>query len=173
MKVRRFDVLSTMFVLVGLLVVPEAFAQRAPVAHPATVPSCPSVSIAANPLSLVDGQTWVFHWEGIADLVAAVGNLTFEMVPSPNSQSGFTGFMNVNEARNVAGAIFRFLIYNGRYEIFPNCTGGTLMFNSGAPESLEFDFFFEGIAGVDFQELVMVSIDPGTLRVLHGSAKKQ
>jgi len=159
MKFNRFSILATMLVLVGVLVAPSAFAQRAPVAHPATYPSCPS-SVAANPLALVDGQTWVFHWEGFEFAAGAVGNFTFEMVASPNSQSGFTGFLNVIETRNLEGTIFRFLNYNGRYQIYPDCTGGVLMFNSGAPASVEFDFYFREREGNAFGSLVMASIDP-------------
>jgi len=186
MKLKRFSILATMLILVGALVVPSAFAQRAPVAHPATVPSCPAANVT-NPLSLVDGQTWVFHWEGLADAAAAVGNLTFETVASPNSQSGVTGFLNVIESRNVAGTIFRFLNYNGRYQIYPDCTGGVLMFNSGAPASKEFDFYFRKKDGDPFGSLVMVSIDPLSFTghsfgdiiagivggVEHGEAEKQ
>jgi len=159
MKFNRFSILATMLVLIGVLEVPSAFAQRAPVAHPATFPSCPS-SVAANPLALVDGQTWVFHWEGVEYLGGAVGNFTFEMVASPNSQSGFTGFLNVIESRNLYGTIFRFLNYNGRYQIYPDCSGGVLMFNSGVPSSVEFDFYFREREGNAFGSLVMVSNDP-------------
>jgi len=159
MKFNRFSIFATMLILVGVLLVPSAFAQRAPVAHPATFPSCPA-SVAANPLALVDGQTWVFHWEGVEHIGGAAGNFTFEMVASPNSQAGFTGFLNVIESRNLEGTIFRFLNYNGRYQIYPNCSGGVLMFNSGTPASVEFDFYFREREGNAFGALDMVSIDP-------------
>jgi len=168
MKLNRFSILATMLILVGVLLVPSAFAQRAPVAHPATYPSCPA-SVAANPLALVDGQTWEFHWVGGVYLGGAVGNFTFEMVPSPNSQSGFTGFLNVIESRNLGGTIFRFLNYNGRYQIYPDCTGGVLMFNSGVPASYEFDFYFREREGNAFGALVMVSIDPVNVNQLSNS----
>jgi len=160
MKLKRFSILATMLVLVGVLVVPSAFAQRFPQAGAAVYPHCPA-AVAATPVNLLVGQTWVFHWEGIADAAAAVGNMYFGTVPSPNSQAGVTGFMNVIETRNVLGTIYRFINYNGRYEIYPDCTGGVLMFNSGVPASKEFDFYFEKAADPNvFGKMVMVSIDP-------------
>jgi hypothetical protein len=159
MKLKRFSISATMLILAGALLVPTAFGQRFPTAGPAIFPRCPA-TVASNPLSLLQGQTWVFHWEGIADAASASGNIYFGTVPSPNSQAGVTGFINVIETRNVLGSIFRFLNYNGRYQIYPDCTGGVLMFNSGAPASKEFDFYFRERAGNAFGSLVMTSIDP-------------
>lgn len=169
MTLKRFSILATMLLLVGALLVPSASAQRFPQAGPVVFPHCPAAVLADSrgTLSLLAGQTWVFHWEGIADTVAAAGNMYFGTVPAPNAQSGVVGFMNVVETRNVLGNVFRFLNYNGRFIINSDCSGGTLMFNSGAPASKEFDFFFraspEPVTGIPtnfFGSMVMVSIDP-------------
>jgi len=174
MTVRRFSILATMSVLAGALVVPSAFGQKFPQAGPAVWPNssgvagCPA-SVIADPrgaLSLLAGQTWVYHWEGVEGYLAAAGNMYFGTVPNANSQTGATGFMNVIETRDIAGIIYRFLNYNGRYLIFPDCSGGTLMFNSGALASQEFDFYFAKTndasvtGGVnEFGKMFLVDID--------------
>jgi len=181
MKLKRYTFLAAICILAGILAVPMAFAQggnapRAPVAHPATNPSCALAPTPGVPFSTVVGTSWVFHWEALIEEIASVGNMSFIAVADPNSQSGQAGFLNVIETRNVAGQIFRFLNYNGRFLIFPDCTGGTLMFNSGAGSieiihtSLEFDFYFRKLNGDPFGSLVMESID---LLPAQGEAEKQ
>jgi len=185
MKLKRFSILAAICMIAGILAVPMAFAQggnapRAPVAHPATNPNCSLAPTPGVPFSTVVGTTWVFHWVGIELVEGAVGNMSFISVADPNSQSGQAGFLNVIETRNVLGiggiftnasGVFRFLNYNGRFLIFPDCTGGTLMFNSGAPASQEFDFYFRRVGTDPFGGLRMVSIDPNNVEF--GEAEKQ
>jgi len=176
MTLKRFSTLAVVCIFAGILTVPMAFAQggnapRAPVAHPATNPSCALAPTPGVAFSTVVGTSWVFHWEGIDDDVAAVGNMSFIQVADPNSQSGEAGFLNVIETRNIFEAIFRFLNYNGRFEIYPDCTGGVLFYNTGYGP-IEFDFYFRKLNGDPFGSLRMVSIDSNA-PVVAGEAEKQ
>jgi len=203
-----------------------AFAQggnapRAPVAHPATNPSCTLAPTPGVAFSTVVGTSWVFHWEtpsgsgsdgaAVKPLIplesdatgAAVGNMSFIQVADPNSQTGEAGFINVIETRNVfaeefsppgtapggtdsastgktrpqiasggpVGGIFRFLNYIGRFQIYADCTGGTLTFSTGVGP-VDFDFYFRKLNGDPFGSLVMVSTDSNSF-VAKGEAEKQ
>ena len=199
MKTRRLIAVAAGCIFGGLAAMPVAFAQggnapRAPVAHPATDPSCALAPTPGVAFSTVVGTSWVFHWEStggelVKEIVrqagvyhpasalqdplsgAAVGNMSFLQVADPNSQSGEAGFLNVIETRNLEGEIFRFLNYNGRFEVYADCTGGTLMFNTG-DGPIEFDFYFRKFNGDPFGSLRMVGID-GNEPVAAGEAEKQ
>jgi len=175
MTLVRFSI-STILILLCVLLAPTVFAQvQPPPAHPATIPNCSLAPIPTDPFSTVNGTSWVFHWEGAEGLYAAVGNMTFFTVTDPKAQLGKDGFINVIETRNLNSSIYRFLNYNGRFEIYSDCTGGVLMFNSGAAGSQEFDFYFREsmLNGEPFGSLVMVDIDSKGGYVLHGEAEKQ
>jgi len=175
MKLQRFSIVAAVCILAGILAAPMAFAQggnapRAPVAHPATNPSCALAPTPGVAFSTVVGTSWVFHWEGVDYSDAAVGNMSFIQVADPNSQSGEAGFLNVIETRNIDGLISRFLNYNGRFEIYPDCTGGVLFFNTGTGP-VEFDFYFRKLGTDPFGSLRMVEIDQ--FIVAAGEAEKQ
>jgi len=97
--------------------------------------------------------------------------MSFVQVADPNSQSGETGFLNVIANANFDGIIQRFLNYNGRFEIYPDCTGGVLMFNVGQ-FAAEWDFYFEKKTETLFGALRMVRID-SKVPVGYGQAEKQ
>lgn len=113
----------------------------------------------AQPLSLLAG-TWVFETEGVSFYGAAsVGKFTATVGTDASGQP--QGQLKVIETSNLAGPngnglINRFLAYQGLFTIFPDCSGGTLMFNSNFNLHLQYDFYFRTSAtGL---EIVMVSI---------------
>ena len=180
MKTNHFTSRAVLCLFAGILAVPMAFAQggnapRAPVAHPATNPSCALAPTPGNAFSTVVGTSWVFQWKGVDEADVAIGNMSFISVPDPNSQSGQAGFLNVIETVNDEGSILRFLNFNGRFLIFSDCTGGTLMFNTGGTIGpIEFDFYFEKLNGDPFGAMRMVSIDSHSdPTVAAGEAQKQ
>ena len=164
MKSTHVRTMRAISLLLGLLAIPGAFAQQPPPAHPPTFPSCSLAPSPGNPLSTVLGTTWVFQWESVYNPgfygAAATGNMSFFEVASPNSQAGEVGFINVMESRNISSNVSRFLNYTGRFLIFPDCTGGTLIFNTGT-SAIEFDFYFDlrTLDGDPFGAMSMVSID--------------
>ena len=177
MKLHHLRIPAAMFLFTGSLAIPGAFAQQPPPAHPATFPNCSLAPNPSNPLSTVLGTSWVFQWESVAPFqglagAAAVGNMSFFEVPSPNSQAGEVGFINVVESRNISFNISRFLNYNGRFLIYPDCTGGTLIFNTN-PNPIEFDFYFQPrlLDGDPFGSIAMVSIDSNNF-IARGTAQK-
>ena len=72
---------------------------------------------------------------------------------------------------NTNAGIFRFLNYVGRFQIFPDCTGGTLTFNTGVGP-VNFDFYFRKLNGDPFGALHMVSTD-ANVETSFGEAEKQ
>ncbi len=113
----------------------------------------------AQPLSTLAG-TWVFQTEGVSWFGAAsVGKFTATVGTDFAGQP--QGQLKVIESSNFAGPggnglINRFLAYQGIFTIFPDCSGGTLMFNSNFNLHLQYDFYFRTAAtGL---EIVMVSI---------------
>jgi len=133
--------------------------------------SCALAPTPGVPFSTVVGTSWVFHSRSTAAPIAQVGNMSFIQVADPNSQSGEAGFINLIQTLNIEGNITRFLNTVGRFEIFPDCTGGTLMF-TGTNPSIEYDFYFRNRNGDPFGSMVYVSID-SFVEVSVGEAEKQ
>jgi len=176
MNSKRLSSLGAVLII-GCLGVAQSFAQQPPPAHPATNPNCTQAPTPGNAFSTVVGTAWVYQWESVGYFIgfygaAAVGNMSFFQIASPNSQSGEAGFINVIESRNIGSEISRFLNYNGRFEIYPDCTGGTLMFNTNT-DPIEFDFYFRPNlrTGDPFGSMVMVSIDANNF-VAYGDGQK-
>ena len=78
---------------------------------------------------------------------------------------------SLNGVAGTQGGIFRFLNYVGRFQIFSDCTGGTLMFNTGVGP-VNFDFYFRKLNGDPFGALDMVGTDTNA-ETSFGEAEKQ
>ncbi len=133
----------------------------------------------AQPLNTFAG-TWVFHTEGVALTgLAAVGRIVASV--GTDKAGNPTGVLNVIETSNWAGtqpvvigfssvfllnavgSVNRSLTYQGRYTIFPDCSGGTLDLNSNFNSHIQYDFYFRpGPVGL---EVVFVSINGPSLLV--------
>lgn len=125
----------------------------------------------AQPLNTFAG-TWVFHTEGVALTgLAAVGRIVASV--GTDKAGNPTGVLNVVETSNWAGTqptvfgvsvvlllnalgtVNRFLTYQGRYTIFPDCSGGSMDFNNNFNSHVQYDFYYQpGPVGL---EIVFVS----------------
>ena len=119
-----------------------------------------------NPLQLIDGTTWSFHLESPAynSESAAVGIFKASFVPATSS-----GVLTITETVNQMGTqITRLATVSGRYLIYPDCSGGELMFMlSNQPVQLEIVF------GRSFSLMRLLTDSPSSgFLVVSGQAKK-
>jgi len=116
-------------ILAALSMAPTASAQQCPAG-------------LGNPLQLIDGTTWAFHLEspGFPSANAAVGIFKASFVPSNPFAS--QGVLTIRETVNQNGVqITRLANVSGRYLIYPDCSGGELLFMlGGQPLQIEFVF---------------------------------
>jgi len=119
-------------ILQGVLLVPQSHAQ------------CP---VGANPLQTLVGS-WTYSTHGsIAELSSASGGTPFAAAGQfvarvGTDKSGIpVGLLSITQTSSKNGQISRLENDVGTYQIFPDCTGGTLTFNlSTGPMSLDFWF---------------------------------
>jgi hypothetical protein len=109
-----------------------------PFAPLAQAQQCPAG--LTNPLQLIDGTTWSFHLESPAfsSANAAVGIFKASFVPT----NPLSGVLTIRETVNQNGSqLTRLATVSGRYQIYPDCSGGELLFMLGTqPLQLEFVF---------------------------------
>jgi hypothetical protein len=144
----RIIVLAVICVITTLGTLPSAQAQ-------------PSCAIVADPLILLVG-TWIFDMEGFAP------------PPMPFASAGqfMATIRTVNGVevprltitRSTSDGV-RQEIDTGSYQIFDDCSGGTLIFNTST-RPFQFDFWFDELFG----EIRFVSTNPGF--VIVGSAER-
>jgi hypothetical protein len=101
----------------------------------ASATSCP-----ANPLDILNG-TWTFSTEGFS-LSAQPFTSAGRFVASSSSRSGNqNGFLAITSTSSQNGLIVSQEADAGAYQIYPDCSGGTLTFNLST-RPLQFDFWF-------------------------------
>jgi hypothetical protein len=120
--------------------------------------ACPSDTM--NPLSVLTG-VWTFDmdgWQPIGIPFAAAG----QFVASVNTVNGVqVGSLVIKQSSSVV----RLEKDIGTYQIFPDCSGGTLIFTVSS-QPLAFDFWFDE----SFGEIRFVSARAGA--VIRGSAER-
>jgi hypothetical protein len=154
---------ASVCVLASMLLTPQAHAQF-------EGPLCPELNSsgqAISPLQLLVGR-WRFGWLGIptpnnAGPVYSAGSFTASVV---TDQAGNQkGVLTITASTNLNGQITRQDVGQGVYQIFPDCSGGTLTFNlSSGPTSWEFwiDYTgeFRGVSvGSSVTALITISPD--------------
>lgn len=145
---RRCNILLAISVFAGVLLAPVAQA------------ACP-----ANPLSTLDGTTWIYHAESVAGFHqnAYLGKFTATLDAVHNK-----GILTLTETSNINGTMInRDLVYTGLYVMNSDCSGGTFFFNSGANDHPQLEFLIRSPG----TNLRMISISAGL--VIAGEAEKQ
>jgi hypothetical protein len=120
---------------------------------------CPTGT--ANPLSVLTG-TWSFSLDGQAPLgtaLEAAGQFTASISEVNNAQAGS---LSLTQSLSTPVTLESEI---GTYQIFSDCSGGTLTFNV-SNQPITFDFWFDNAFG----EIRMVSTTSGA--ALRGSAKR-
>jgi len=133
-----------------LLSICALFAVALLLAQPAGAQQCPAG--LADPLQLIDGQTWVFQ-TGAADYLpfgmASIGTFTARYAPAGAGVTNTLpmGYLTVKETVNgvpLAGSalgLTRLAGITGKYQIYPDCSGGTLSVNLNQ-QAMQWDFVF-------------------------------
>lgn len=134
---------SVICMVAALLVGPEARAQQCPAG-------------ITNPLQLLDGTTWTFSTESAnfnSNGDASVGFFKPKFVPtnSFNQQGVLTITETVNQIMTL-GRVTRLAQVSGRYIVYPDCSGGELMFML-SNQSVQYEFVFAN----NFSEIFMMS----------------
>ena len=125
-----------------------AFCLSAPLAEA----QCPAT--ITNPLQALVG-TWSFKAEGVFPL-SYVSAGQFKASVTTDRGGNIVGMLDIIDTVVKNGTVVRQERYQGKYQIFPDCSGGVLILNSGQ-NHIEYDFWFiEGMT-----EIFMVSNDPG------------
>jgi hypothetical protein len=106
----------------------------------AAAPSCAGVT---SPLSLLSGPTstnWTFLLQDFSS--ASSGILNASVGTTSRAPGVTTGLLNVTETYSGASTPAGQVQFNltGEYQMYPDCSGGTLLFNSGASSSYAFIF---------------------------------
>jgi len=109
-----------------------------------------------NPLQLLDGTTWTFSTQSanpISNGDGSVGYFKAKFVPSNafNQQGVLTITETVNQIMTL-GSVTRLAQVSGRYIVYPDCSGGELMFML-SNQAVQFEFVF----GNNFSEIYMMS----------------
>ena len=121
---------------------------------PAHAQVCPAG--ITNPLLLLDGTTWTFSTESsnfnpTGD--ASVGFFTAHFDPTRPFSS--QGVLTITETVNqfmTTGTVTRLAHVSGRYQVYPDCSGGELMFML-SNQAVQFEFVFAN----NFSEIFMMS----------------
>lgn len=117
----------------ALFLVPQAQAQ-----------SCPAN--ITNPLELINGQTWVFQTRA-ADYgppgMASVGffRAQFVATPTPRGVLTVTESVNGSTLNGVPPYLTRLANIPGKYQVYPDCSGGQLSFNLNQ-QAVQWEFVF-------------------------------
>ena len=90
---------------------------------------CPAGVV--DPLTRLAGA-WSFHAEDI--VTGSVGIFNASIVNG-------LGFLNVTETTTVLGEVIRGQVFTGKFQVYPDCSGGELLFNTGR-NSLQYEFVF-------------------------------
>jgi hypothetical protein len=134
---------SVVCMVAALLVGSEARAQQCPAG-------------ITNPLQLLDGTTWTFSTESsnfnpTGD--ASVGFFTAHFVPAnPASEQGVLAITETVNQIMTTGTVTRLAHVSGRYQVYPDCSGGELMFML-SNQAVQFEFVFAN----NFSEIFMMS----------------
>lgn len=117
-------------VIASLLLVPQAYAQT----------SCPAG--ITNPLQVLV-ETWSFQYNGWIDApqlpLAAAGQIVASI--GTDRAGNPVGRLTITQTSNQNGSITRLEKDVGTYQIFPDCSGGTLALNVSS-RPVAFDFWF-------------------------------
>ena len=141
--------IAALCVLMFLLAIPQAEA------------ACPANT---NPLQMLVGS-WAFRAEGVSFYgEGAAGSFAASIATSGPFMG--RGVLSITTSYNFYGTVSRLEKAIGTYQIFPDCSGGTLSMNL-ANRPVAYDFWFAS-GGT---QLYMVSADNG-LSVLTGTASK-
>ncbi len=119
---------------------------------------------AQCPLSTLAG-TWVFTTDGLTSpyfqLLASGGR--FVATVGVNKAGSPVGLLGITQTLAVNGSITRLETDPGSYQLFDDCSGGTLTFNTGS-RPVQFDFFF-----INATEIQMVGTNNGDIVLRNGS----
>ena len=110
-------------IAISLSFAPQAMAQC-----PAGLPS---------PVFLLAGTSWAFQWTADDALESLVGIFNAQVDPT----NFLTGVLNVTMTTNDVGIITRQQHFQGRYQVYPGCSGGELLLNAGG-NAFQFEFVF-------------------------------
>ena len=114
----------------------------------------------ANPLSLIDGQTWVYQTaesDFLTSGSSTIGRFTASIVgvtaATPNGRGALTVTQTlVDTGTSGTPTVTRLATASGRYIVYPDCSGGELMFMLGG-YAVQYEFVFLG----GFTEMYLVS----------------
>ena len=127
---------------------------------------CPALT---NPLQLIDGQTWAFEAMSGGNSIgqASIGKFTAKYV-APSSLLPFgRGMLTVTQSLDLPAYVVDQLTSAGTYQIYPDCSGGTLSFNNGL-QAITFAFVFTS----NFTEMYLIStLNSGPEQSNWGAAK--
>jgi hypothetical protein len=117
----------------------------------------------ANPLQTLSGR-WVFSMEGFAPSPQQPFASAGQFLASIGTRGGSPiGLLTITQTSDLSGSITSQETDTGTFQIFPDCSGGSLTFNLSS-RPLTFDFWFKnGGTAIRF-----VSTTPGT--IVHGTA---
>ncbi len=129
---KRFVTITAICILADLL---------SPQAHAQCVPG-------TDPLQVLVGR-WVFNAKGFASSLAPIVSPgQFAATIATDQAGNKTGVLSITRTLNQNGQITRLETDAGRYQIFPDCSGGTLTFNlSTGPFAVDFWFADGGSGG--------------------------
>jgi hypothetical protein len=106
---------------------------------PAAMAQCPAG--LANPLYLLDGTNWAFQASENFNGEGLVGTFKATVKPPAGTNPFYTGVLAITETENTSGSVNRLLTATGKYQIYPDCTGGELLFNVNG-HVFQFEFVF-------------------------------
>lgn len=94
-----------------------------------------------DPLFLINGTSWAFLTQDGAMGDATVGVFTAQAVPNPRTPTSLSGVLKITETFNNRGVIQTQLTVAGAYQIYPDCSGGTLLMHT-TNNSYQYSFVF-------------------------------
>jgi hypothetical protein len=88
-----------------------------------------------NPLNLISGTTWAFQTSDVLDATVGIFTAQAESSNRRSPASTLTGVLTITETFNnygdSTGVIENQVTGTGSYQIYPDCSGGILIFNIG------------------------------------------
>ena len=106
--------------------------------------------------------TWSYQLEGVENIVGAVGRFTATVGVDPRAPGVSQGLVTATQTTNngVFG-VEQLAQYAGKYQVFPDCSGGTIMlgsaisFNAPSSSNRSYQFFFAN----GFSEMYLIGVD--------------
>jgi hypothetical protein len=112
--------------------------------------ACPA-SVAGNPLNLLNGTQWQYRLS--QQYLYAPGDASIGSF-KPFVSNG-AGFLTATETSNTTtGFVTRLAPESGRYQVYPDCSGGEIMLMNRAPGSVQLEYVF---AGSNFEQMFLLN----------------